>query len=165
MEPGVRLSPAGLDRPSRVSAYHVAVEAVEYALSRGHADGHANFLIVSSMREILPLDATEEDFDRKYAEVRAVEWDQEGGILSIPFKTAIDTVERGEEFLYASCRALSLYVALITSGCSKGEVHMMAINCGPLGLPLDLKPSSDRCDRKDRSWQRIVRASADQPKK
>lgn len=169
METGVRLFPAGLDRPSRVSAYHVAIEAVEHGLSGGNASDHVAFLIVSGMREALSLDASEEDFDAAYAEVRAVV--RTPGILSIPFETAIDTVERREGLEYAHTKALSLYVERIYDSnyedarCTTDEVHMLATNCGPLGLPEDLKPSSNRCDRGDRSWQRIVRASADQPKK
>jgi len=169
METQACLSPAGLDRPSRVSAYHVAIEAVEYGLSGGDASDHVAFLIVSGMREALSLDASEEDFDAAYAKLRAVV--RTPGTLSIPFKTAIDTVDRREGLEYAYTKALSLYVELIYESNyedarrTTDEVHMLATNCGPVGLPDDVEPSSNRFDLGDRLWQRIVRTSADQPKK
>ena len=84
--------PAGVYRPNRVSLYHVAVSALDEAFGSAEERSGVKDVIVMGLRELLPLDASEEAFDEQHAKVRAVERGTGDRTLSIPFEAAIDAV-------------------------------------------------------------------------
>jgi hypothetical protein len=76
---------------SRVALYHAAVDAVQIVLDKGTTHNE-NFkdLIIEGMRDMLPRDASEIDFDDARATVATLVRDNNDKLLPMPFEAAAE---------------------------------------------------------------------------
>ena len=143
--------PAGVYRPNRVSLYHVAVSALDEAFGSAEERSGVKDVIVMGLRELLPLDASEEAFDEQHAKVREVERGTGDRTLSIPFEAAIDAV--GEP-LAVQCATLKVMMLQLEQMISRLPPLRSFDGFGAFGGEIDdVRRRTVDIDERPSSWQ------------
>jgi len=108
--------PAGSYRPSRVTLYHVAVSAIDTAFGLAGVPERVKNIMSVFMRELLPLDASEEAFDEEHAKVLAIERAVGDRTVAIPFVAAIAAVGNSQAVQVAELQAMQMCAGQMTRG-------------------------------------------------